>query len=94
MHYLYILYSKAKDNYYIGETTNVKTRCEMHNKHSFKKAYTKIADDWTVSMKFLCNSRQDALYLERFIKKMKSKKFTKKVIDNPTILSDILSKKH
>ncbi|MEN9337288.1 MAG: hypothetical protein RLZZ500_2275, partial [Bacteroidota bacterium] len=34
----------------------------------------------------------DALFLERFIKKMKSKVFIEKVIQNPEILTDILAK--
>jgi putative endonuclease len=42
---------------------------------------------------FECNDRNSTLYLERFIKKMKSKVFIEKIIQNPEILSDILSKK-
>lgn len=39
-------------------------------------------------------SKDDAIYLERFIKRMKSKTFIFKIIDNPNILDDILSKKY
>ncbi|MFT6836483.1 MAG: putative endonuclease, partial [Sediminicola sp.] len=38
-------------------------------------------------------SKDDALYLERFIKRMKSRIFIQKIIDNPHILMDILNKK-
>ena len=42
-------------------------------------------------MKF--DHKEDAQYLEKFIKRMKSKKFILKIIENPIILDDILSKK-
>jgi putative endonuclease len=42
---------------------------------------------------FECLNKTDALYLERFIKRMKSKVFVEKIIQNPEILIDILSKK-
>tara|TARA_R100001369_G_C3287289_1_gene163226 strand:+ start:116 stop:253 length:138 start_codon:yes stop_codon:yes gene_type:complete len=38
-------------------------------------------------------SKEDAIFLEKFIKRMKSKKFIRKIVDNPGILKDILEKK-
>ena len=93
IHFLYILHSKSKDKYYIGETPNVDFRLELHNSHSFKNSFTKIAEDWTIALQFECKDKKDALYLEAFIKRMKSKKFIQKIIDNPAILSDIILKK-
>ncbi len=42
---------------------------------------------------FKCVNKDEALYLEKFIKKMKSGKFTQRVISSPSILNEILSKK-
>ncbi len=90
MHYLYIIYSPSKEKYYVGETDDVVERLNKHNNHSYKGSYTKIANDWTVVLNFECSSRNEALFLESFIKRMKSKKFIAKVIQSPLILTDIL----
>ncbi|MEO8516560.1 MAG: GIY-YIG nuclease family protein [Flavobacterium sp.] len=92
-HFLYILFSKSKDKYYIGETSDVDFRLNLHNSHNFKNNFTKIADDWSVVLQFECYDKNDALYLEAFIKRMESKKFILKIIDNKDILLDILAKK-
>ncbi|MGO1728458.1 MAG: GIY-YIG nuclease family protein [Flavobacteriaceae bacterium] len=52
MHVLYIIYSRKLDKFYSGETTNLKHRLDLHNNHSFKKAYTKAANDWKVKLNF------------------------------------------
>jgi putative endonuclease len=92
MHYLYILHSKITDKFYIGETHDFTEHLEKHNNHSYDNSYTKIASDWNLVLKFDCVNRSEALFLEKFIKKMKSKKFIEKIILNPDILADILSK--
>ena len=92
-HFLYILYSEKVDKYYTGESAMPSARVALHNHHHFRNAFTNIADDWSLVLEFECLSREEALYLERFIKRMKSKKFTKKVVEKPSILTDILSKK-
>ncbi|WP_081606531.1 GIY-YIG nuclease family protein [Psychroflexus gondwanensis] len=33
MHFLYIIYSKQSNKFYIGETQNVQKRVLMHNQH-------------------------------------------------------------
>jgi putative endonuclease len=92
-HYLYILHSKKADKYYIGESPNLENRHQQHINHHFSKSFTKIADDWEVVLSKKCDSKQDALFLEAFIKRMKSKKFIIKVVENSNILDDILNKK-
>jgi len=90
MHYLYIIYSPSKETYYVGETHDVFERLNKHNNHSYKGSYTRIANDWVMALNFECSSKNDALFLENFIKRMKSRKFIAKVIENPFILTDIL----
>jgi putative endonuclease len=92
-HFLYILHSKTSSKFYVGETHDVQERILKHNQHEYANAFSKIANDWTLAISFECNDRSEALFLERFIKKMKSKIFIEKIIQNPEILSDILSKK-
>ena len=93
MHYLYIIYSKSTNKYYTGETCDMDTRILKHNNHTYKGSFTKIANDWEVKLLLNCDNINNAKYLISFIKRMKSKKFIKKVIDNPAILIDIINKK-
>ena len=92
-HFLYIIYSKSKDAYYVRESHNVEERLIKHNNHLYKGGYTKLASDWEIALSFECNNKYNAVYLEKFIKRMKSKKFITKIIQNPDILKDILNKK-
>lgn len=93
-HFLHIIYSKSVDKFYIGETDNVSKRLEIHNQHLIKGAFTKVAIDWEIKVTFECKNRNEALFLEKFIKRMKSRNFILKVIQNPEILNEILSKKN
>jgi len=92
-HFLYILHSKSINTYYTRETHDVEERISKHNNHSYQNSYTKTATDWEEMLIFECTERNQALYLESFIKRMKSKVFIEKIILNPEILNDILSKK-
>ncbi|MGB7786389.1 MAG: GIY-YIG nuclease family protein [Salinimicrobium sp.] len=90
MHFLYILYSKTANRYYVGETADLENRFQNHIDHKYKQGFTKAAEDWKVVLELKLDSKADALFLESFIKRMKSKIFTEKIIQNPSILQDIL----
>ena len=92
-HFLYILHSKSVDKFYVGETVDVAFRLNLHNNHEFLGSFTKIASDWEVQLIFENLEKNNILYLEKFIKRMKSKVFIQKIIQNPEILHDVLSKK-
>ncbi len=92
-HFLYILYSNSTAKYYVGETHTIEERILKHNQHLYSNSFTKIANDWQLVTTFECMNRADTLYLESFIKRMKSKVFIEKIILNPQILIDILNKK-
>ncbi len=80
MHYLYIIYSKKLNKYYTGESPDPKYRLEQHNTHYFENNFTKAAEDWIIKLEFKTRTRDEAIFLERFIKKMKSKKLLLKSI--------------
>ena len=88
-----MLHSNTLDKFYIGETPDIENRRNQHVNHHFAKNYTKAADDWIVVLTKECHSKEEAIFLEKFIKKMKSKKFTLRLIDKPEILNNILEKK-
>ena len=91
-HFLYIIYSKSTDKYYVGETHSIEERMEKHKNHVYQNSFTKIANDWELVLVFDCGTREKALFLENFIKRLKSKVFIKKIISQTTILEDILTK--
>ncbi|MFE3868129.1 GIY-YIG nuclease family protein [Flavobacterium sp. LS2P90] len=93
MHHLYILYSKSANKFYIGETHNIDERIIKHNQHSYSDSFTKIANDWELVLLLNCSNREEATFLEKLIKKMKSRIFIEKIIINHAILKDILSKR-
>ncbi|MEJ1223259.1 GIY-YIG nuclease family protein [Sediminicola sp. 1XM1-17] len=92
-HWIYILYSKKANKYYVGESSNPQNRLAQHLEHRFKNNFTKIANDWTLALEKEVPSKKDALFLERFIKRMKSRRFIEKIIVSPDILIDILKNK-
>jgi len=63
-----------------------------HNNHLYEGYFTKIAEDWEVVLSFECSSKSQSLLLEKFIKRMKSKIFIQKIVENPKILDEIISK--
>ena len=93
MHFIYIIHTKLKNHYYVGETHDLEQRLLKHNNYSYKGSFSKIASDWKIVLTYNCNFKEDALFLERFIKRMKSKVFIEKNIRNPSILNTILRKK-
>jgi putative endonuclease len=93
LHYLYIIYSQAIDRFYIGQSPDAIHRLSQHNSHYFKKGFTKAAKDWKIVLSKKCDTQDQAVFLERFIKRMKSKKFIQKIINDNSILEDILYKK-
>ncbi len=91
MHYLYILHSKKLDRYYVGQTADVEFRINLHLNKVFSKSFTSKSNDWEIVFEYEAQTKEEFLFLERFIKRMKSRKFIEKVIMYPNILGDILT---
>ena len=80
MFYVYILYNAKSDRYYIGHTPDVYKRLEEHNNPQENK-YTSKYLPWELKLYFkVTESRGDAMLVERFIKKQKSRDFIQKLI--------------
>jgi len=92
MFYVYIIYSKIIDKYYVGVTTNVIQRVEAHNSKLFDKAYTKITDDWVLYLSISCNSKRQALLIERHIKNMKSRTYIENLKRHAEISMKLIEK--
>ncbi|MFY0674303.1 MAG: GIY-YIG nuclease family protein [Bacteroidia bacterium] len=71
MYYVYILYSEAHDRYYIGQTNNLESRLERHNKGYVKS--TKAYKPWELVFSEEFDTRQQAMQRESELKRLKSK---------------------
>jgi putative endonuclease len=70
---VYILYSKALDKFYVGQTENLKERLSSHAKKI--STYTSRADDWQLVYTESYTTRQEAIQRERAIKSKKSRRY-------------------
>ena len=90
MFYLYILYSSISDKYYVGYTNDYERRLVEHNS-SDGLTYTSKHRPWILKAVFICGETEgEAVRLERFIKKQKSRKLIEQVI-NGTVLNGVLA---
>ncbi|WP_330400326.1 GIY-YIG nuclease family protein [Cellulophaga sp. RHA19] len=47
-HFIYFLYSKSIDRFYIGKTYNLKNRLILHQEQHYKHSFIKSAKDWKI----------------------------------------------
>ena len=92
MYTVYILYSKALDRYYIGQTMDINNRIEEHNSEKYDDSYTKRACDWRLYFSILCQNRTEAIKIEHHIKKMHSRVFLENLKRYPEISEKIIAK--
>ena len=84
-YFVYILFSEKLDQYYTGHSEDTATRIKQHNEGFFENAHTSLADDWKFVFQLECDSRTQAILIEKHIKKMKSKKYILNLIQYPEI---------
>lgn len=73
-YYIYILYSVSIDRYYVGYSSDPWIRLEQHLNNT-KDKYTGQTKDWELKAIFkVSDDESEAIRIERFIKKQKSRK--------------------
>ena len=87
-----ILYSIKLDKYYIGQTIDLAERIDLHKIKYFKHSFTAKAEDWTLIFTLECESRKEALFIEKYIKQMKSRKYIENLIKKPENSQKLLQK--
>lgn len=80
MFYVYIIYSKSIDQYYIGSTANLIDRLYRHRNSGSKS--TKKAKDWELLYSKEFESRSLAVQAEMKIKAMKSRLYISQLIQS------------
>ena len=85
-HYVYILYSKSCNKYYIGHTKNVQERLLQHN--SGRTPSTQSGKPWILMYTEKYDDKSSAAKREVKIKRMKSRKFIESLFHYENILVD------
>ncbi|MCB0801858.1 MAG: GIY-YIG nuclease family protein [Flavobacteriales bacterium] len=77
-----MIYSQSLSRFYVGATQHtVEQRVKEHNKAYYGKSkFTSAAKDWIVFLEIKSDSFEQALRIEKHIKRMKSKKVITKMI--------------
>ncbi|WP_372340077.1 GIY-YIG nuclease family protein [Parapedobacter lycopersici] len=78
MHYLYILYSREIDRFYIGSCQDLEQRLRRHNSHH--RGYTGKVEDWRIIYTEEFPNRIKAGQREREIKSWKSRRLIEKLV--------------
>ena len=94
MNYVYILFSKTLNQFYIGETVDIEDRLKQHNSSFYDSAFTKKASDWILYHFIDCVNREQARKIEAHIKKMKSKAYIQNLKKYPEITDKLKNKYH
>ena len=77
-YYLYILHSEKLDRYYTGSSADTEKRLVRHNAGATPS--TKPGRPWEIVHLEEFDNKSEAIKRERYIKRMKSKVFIKKLI--------------
>ncbi len=75
---VYILYSKTRNSYYIGYTTNMARRISEHNR--IKGKYTDHEIPWELVYQENFEKKEIAIKRESYLKRRKSKTFIEELI--------------
>ncbi|MCF6347907.1 MAG: GIY-YIG nuclease family protein [Flavobacteriaceae bacterium] len=89
---MYIIYSKQLDKYYIGETSDLKNRLEEHRISFYENSYTSNVNDWIVFFKIVCETKTQAIKIEKHIKSMKSRTYVHNLKNYPEIANKLKEK--
>ena len=82
-YYVYILYSKRRDRYYIGYSHDPESRLEEHNLGATK--FTRTGRPWILVYTEDFEDKKSAIHRELEIKKMKSRKYIENLINTMTV---------
>jgi putative endonuclease len=90
---VYIIYSNQLDTYYTGFCQeDFESRLQKHCNGFYDNSYTKKTNDWQLFLLIECQSKKQALQIEKHIKKMKSKVYIKNLALFPEMIHKLKTK--
>ena len=90
-YFVYILESEILNRFYTGSSSNFELRKTFHDNPEARK-FTARAKDWELFLKIDCDSKQQAISIEKHIKNMKSSKYIKNLVIYPEIIQRLKEK--
>jgi len=78
MYFVYIIYSKKRDSFYVGYTANINSRITKHNTGA--TISTKSGIPWELVYSEQYVTKTEAIKREKAIKKKKSRKYIEYLI--------------
>jgi len=90
MYFVYIIYSEKLSRFYTGTTDDLDNRVKQHNSVLYKNSFTSKGIPWVLKVHFSFEDSSHAYFAEKFIKRMKSKVFIQKIIEQPELFNDII----
>ena len=87
IYFVYIINSEVDSSYYIGSTKDIKIRLWEHN--FGRTGYTRKKKPWRLVYYEEYHKRGEALKRERYLKRLKSKIFIEKLIENSRSLKGL-----
>lgn len=92
MRFVYIIYSKKSDKYYIGETYEIEQRLMFHNSTDDNTNSTKSGIPWVLFLALQVENRIIARRIETHIKRMKSKIYIQNLKQYPEMQLKLINK--
>jgi len=81
MFYVYVVFNKKVNKFYIGQTENLAERVRFHNNKFFKGSYTSRFDGaWELVYSEVYSNRVDAVKREKQLKSFRGRQFVKQHI--------------
>ncbi|NER13048.1 GIY-YIG nuclease family protein [Leptobacterium flavescens] len=91
-HSVYIIYSEKMDKFYVGETSDLPKRLEEHKTGFYISSYTSKTRDWVLFFEIECDSKNQAIKIEKHIKEMKSRTYIHNLKKYPEIVEKLKGK--
>ena len=89
MYYLYILYSSSSELFYVGHSDDPFRRVVEHNT-SEHNTFTSKHRPWELMAVYQCGeNRNQAMAVEKLIKKQKSRNLIRKLIDGQELTGEL-----
>jgi putative endonuclease len=91
MNCCYILFSPSLNRFYIGIThDNLEERIAKHNSRFYKgNHFTAKANDWELYIKIEVDQYKNAMWIEKKIKSMKSRRYIENLKKYPEIIDKL-----
>ena len=77
--FVYILFSRTTQRFYIGQTGDIQKRIQSHNEG--RSPSTRFGRPWTIEYIEVCATRAEAVRRERYLKSLKSAKALRSIIE-------------